>query len=112
MRRAARLLQHAGTAGCVLGLSKAHAVAHHYDFTSSARFGWALSFAGALAVTAYGFGLPDGATRRRDALVRSIGANAAALAVVSLAQLVVGAPLLPRAVVLGSALVLVPFFML
>jgi lipopolysaccharide/colanic/teichoic acid biosynthesis glycosyltransferase len=112
MRRIARLLQHAGTAGCVLGLSKAHAVAHHYDFSGSARFGWALTYAGALAVTAYGFGLPDGATRRRDALVRAVGATAAALAVVSLAQLVVGAPLLPRAVVLGSALVLLPFFML
>jgi lipopolysaccharide/colanic/teichoic acid biosynthesis glycosyltransferase len=112
MRRLARLAQWAGIAGCVLGLSKAHAVAHSYDFTTSSRFSWSLVFTAALGLTAYCFGLPDGARRQRDAFVRATGAVAGALALVSVVQLMVGAALLPRAVVLGSAVVLVPYLVL
>jgi lipopolysaccharide/colanic/teichoic acid biosynthesis glycosyltransferase len=112
MRRLAGLALVAGTAGCVLGLSKLHAAVNSYDYTSSSRFGWSLVYVAALCVAAYGFGLPDGAHRRRDAFLRASGATVTALAFVSFAQLLTGDALLPRAVVLGTAVVLVPWYML
>jgi lipopolysaccharide/colanic/teichoic acid biosynthesis glycosyltransferase len=112
MRRLAGLALVAGTAGCVLGLSKLHAAVNSYDYTSSSRFGWSLVYVAALCIAAYGFGLPDGAHRRRDAFLRASGATVTALAVVSFAQLLTGDALLPRAVVLGTAVVLVPWYML
>jgi lipopolysaccharide/colanic/teichoic acid biosynthesis glycosyltransferase len=112
MRRLAGLALVAGTAGCVLGLSKLHAAVNSYDYTSSSRFGWSLVYVAALCVAAYGFGLPDGAHRRRDAFLRASGATVSALAFVSFAQLLTGDALLPRAVVLGTAVVLVPWYML
>jgi lipopolysaccharide/colanic/teichoic acid biosynthesis glycosyltransferase len=112
MRRLAGLALVAGTAGCVLGLSKLHAAVNSYDYTSSSRFGWSFVYVAALCVAAYGFGLPDGAHRRRDAFLRASGATVTALAFVSFAQLLTGDALLPRAVVLGTAVVLVPWYML
>jgi lipopolysaccharide/colanic/teichoic acid biosynthesis glycosyltransferase len=112
MRRLAGLALVSGTAGCVLGLSKLHAAVNSYDYTSSSRFGWSLVYVAALCVAAYGFGLPDGAHRRRDAFLRASGATVTALAFVSFAQLLTGDALLPRAVVLGTAVVLVPWYML
>ena len=44
MQRVARAGLYVGVASVVLGLSKVHAAAHDYDFTASARFGWALVF--------------------------------------------------------------------
>ena len=44
MRRLARALVPLGIIGVVLGLSKLHAVRHHYDFTGSFRFGWAILY--------------------------------------------------------------------
>ncbi len=110
MRRVAGVALVAGTALCVLGLSKLHAVVHGYDYTSSARFGWSLLYVATLCLTAYGFGLPGAARRRRDACWRAVGATASALAIVSVAALLVGDALLPRAVVLGTAVVLVPWY--
>jgi len=112
MRRLARVALDVGTVACVLGFSKAHALAHDYDYTSSSRFGWSLLFAASLCVTAYAFALPDGTRRRRDALLRAIGATATAVGLVSVAQLLTGDALLPRAVVVGAAVVLVPWYVL
>lgn len=112
VHRGARLALFAGTAIVVFGLSKLHAVAHSYDWTSSSRFAWSLGYVVVLGLTAYGFGLPDQARSRRSTLVAAIGATGLAAVVVSLAQLLAGDALLPRFVVLGSAFVLVPWYVL
>jgi lipopolysaccharide/colanic/teichoic acid biosynthesis glycosyltransferase len=109
VRRLARPLLVAGTAVIVLGLSKAHAAAHGYDYTASSRFMWSLAYIVLLAVTAYGAGLPDlPSTRRAVFLTASASAGGAALGF-SVLQLVLGSALLPRFVVLGAPAVLVPF---
>jgi lipopolysaccharide/colanic/teichoic acid biosynthesis glycosyltransferase len=110
--RLARLALYAGTAVCVAGLSKAHAVAHQYSWSGSSRFAWSLGYVLLLSVTAYGFGLPDQPRDRRAALFAAVGATATAALSVSVLQLVAGDALLPRFVVLGSAIVLVPWYVL
>jgi lipopolysaccharide/colanic/teichoic acid biosynthesis glycosyltransferase len=107
MRTAARALLYLGVLAVVVGLAKAHAAwIGHYDLTGSGRFGWTLVFAGILCLTAYGFGLPDVPRTKRDALGASVGAAFTAAAAVSVLQLFVGDALLPRFVVLGSAVLL------
>jgi lipopolysaccharide/colanic/teichoic acid biosynthesis glycosyltransferase len=112
MRRITRLALVVGTFGCVFVLSKTHATAVGYDYTASSRFGWSLVYASALVIAAYGFGLPDGVRTRRGAVLAALGAAGVALGVVSMAQLLVGDALLPRAVVLGTAAILVPWYVL
>ncbi len=112
MRRLAPLVLAAGTAVCVLGLSQAHATAHGYTFVGSSRFAWSLVFLSALVLAAYGAGLPDGPRTRRPAGWAALGATTSAIVVVSVAQLLGGAALLPRAVLLGSAAILVPWYVL
>ena len=112
MHRGARLCLVAGTLACVLGLSKAHAVAHGYDWSSSFRGPWSLLFIGVLCVGAYAFGLPDQVRSRRAATLSALGATASAAILISVAQLVTGSAVLPRVVVLGSAAILTPFFVL
>lgn len=111
MRRLARLCMVAGIAATVLGLSKLHAVRHGYVFHGSFRFGWALTYAALLGVAAYAAGLPD-LTRRHRLLMPSIAAVSSAAVAISLAQLAVGSAVLPRVVVFGSAVLLVPWFVL
>src|SRR5688572_5160436 len=109
MQRVARAGLYVGVAAVVLGLSKVHAAAHGYDFTASARFVWALAFIGLCCIATYSVGLPDLVRSRRHAWLAAVGASVVAAIVVSLAQLVLGSAFLPRSVVLGTALVLVPF---
>jgi lipopolysaccharide/colanic/teichoic acid biosynthesis glycosyltransferase len=112
VRRGARFLLTAGTAGCVLGLSALHGAANHYDYVASSRLTWSLVFLAVLSLGAYGFGLPDGVRTRRGAALSAVGTTALAAVSVSVAQLLAGDALLPRAVVLGSAVVLVPWYVL
>lgn len=112
MRRLARAAINVGTVGCVLGLGLAHAAAHGYSMTGSSRFAWSLGYVAALTIAAYGFGLPDQTRTRRHALLAALGATVAAAATISVVELFVGDALLPRAVVFGSALVLVPWYVL
>ena len=112
MRRLGRVLLVAGTAGAVLGLSKAHAVRHDYDYTSSSRFGWSVAYTLLLLVAAYGAGLPDMARSRRAAVLATFASTAVASVGISLVQLLAGSPLLPRFVVLGTPAVLVPLYAL
>jgi hypothetical protein len=112
VRRAANFLLPAGTAGCVLGLSALHGAANHYDYVASSRLGWSLAYLLALSLGAYGFGLPDGAHTRRGAALAAVGSATVAAVGVSIAQLLAGDAVLPRAVVLGSAVVLVPWYAL
>lgn len=112
MNRLARLALYTGTAACVAGLSKAHAVAHVYSWSGSSRFVWSLGYVLLLAVTAYAFGLPDQPRTRRAALVTALGATATAAISISVLQLFAGDALLPRFVVFGSAVILVPWYVL
>ncbi len=114
MRRAARPLLYLGIAGVVLGLSKIHAryVADPpYSFHGSSRFAWTLAYIVLLALAAYGVGLPDLPRSARQALLSAMAAAAGGALAISLVQLVVGDALLPRFVVFGSALLLVPWFL-
>jgi lipopolysaccharide/colanic/teichoic acid biosynthesis glycosyltransferase len=115
MRRVARLCALAGPIVVVLGLSKYHArfVADPpYSFTGSSRLPWALAFIALLLVAAYAVGLPDGRPSRRSALLAALVATFVAAVGISLAQLAAGVALLPRFVVLGSSMVLVPWYVL
>ncbi|HEX7135292.1 MAG TPA: sugar transferase [Iamia sp.] len=111
MTRLARWAYLVGVLATVVGLSKVHAAwvaTPAYDYTSSARLGWSLALASLLTVVAYGVGLPDLPRTRRGALAASLAAAAAAAVGISLVQLLVGDALLPRFVVFGSSLLVVP----
>ena len=93
-----------------LGELHAHFVGH-YSFTGTARFGWFIGYIVLLELAAYLFGIPDVSDGILTAVLSSLGASVAGAAGMSLIQLVGGALLLPRAVVLGSALLLFPIFL-
>jgi lipopolysaccharide/colanic/teichoic acid biosynthesis glycosyltransferase len=112
VRRLARPLLVAGTVAIVLGLSKAHAAEHGYDYTASSRFAWSLAYAGLLIVAAYGVGLPDLPRSRRSALATAVASTVAAALAFSALQLFLGSALLPRFVVFGTPAVLVPMALL
>jgi len=112
MRRLARPLLVLGTVFVVLGLSKAHATAHAYDYTASFRFAWSLAYMGLLVLAAYGAGLPDLPRTRRSAVLMAVGATTVAALGISVLQLLLGAALLPRFVVLGTTALLVPYLVL
>ena len=109
MRRLARPFLLAGIAAAVVGLSKAHATAHAYDYTDSFRFAWSLAYIGLLWAAAYGAGLPELAKTSRSAALTAAASTGAAALAVSVLQLVVGSALLPRLVVFCTPLVLIPF---
>ena len=108
MRRLARPLLLAGIALAVLALSKAHAAAHAYDFTASSRFAWSLAYIALLSAASYGAGLPELARNRRSAALTALASTGAAALAISVLQLVVGSALLPRFVVFGAPLVILP----
>jgi lipopolysaccharide/colanic/teichoic acid biosynthesis glycosyltransferase len=110
--RGARLLLDAGIAACVVALGRAHAAVHGYAWSGSPRVAWSVGYVALLAVAAYGFGLPERPERHRGAALAAVGATTAAAVGVSVVQLFAGDALLPRFVVLGSAGVLVPWFVL
>jgi lipopolysaccharide/colanic/teichoic acid biosynthesis glycosyltransferase len=101
-----------GVVVVVGGLSKAHAVVHEYSWSGSTRFAWSLGYVMLLCVAAYSVGLPDQTRTRRGALVAALVATWVAALVISGVQLFAGDALLPRFVVLGSVVVLVPWFVL
>src|SRR6478672_7600567 len=107
MRRAARPLLYLGTVAIVLGLAKFHAryigkyVLHSTD---PARLGWTLAFLGLLILASYGAGLPELPRTSRQAFTSAVVAPVFAALAISMVQLLAGDALLPRFVVLGSAL--------
>lgn len=109
-RRRARVLLVLGTLAAVLGLAKVHAVLHTYDFSGSPRLAASLAFVALLCASAYAFGLPDLVRDVRGAIVTSAGSVALTVVAVSLLQLFLGDALLPRFVVFGAALVVVPLY--
>jgi lipopolysaccharide/colanic/teichoic acid biosynthesis glycosyltransferase len=110
MRRAARLLMYVGIVAVVLGLGKVHAVRHEYDYTGSFRFAWSFAYIGLLGVAAYGLGLPDLVRARRGAVRSALGATVLAALGISSLQLLFSSALLPRFVVFGAPVLLVPLF--
>jgi lipopolysaccharide/colanic/teichoic acid biosynthesis glycosyltransferase len=109
MRRLARPLLLAGIAAAVLGLGKIHATAHSYDLSADSRFVWFLAYIGLLCVAAYGAGLPELPGSTRSAALTAAASTAAAAFAMSLLQLLAGSALMPRFVVFGTPLLLVPF---
>ena len=101
-----------GTAVAVVGMSKLHAVEYAYSWSGSTRFAWSLSYVALLCVTAYACGLPEQRRTLRSAFLAAAAATGLASLVISVAQLLLGDALLPRFVVLGSALVLIPWYVL
>ncbi len=70
-----------------------------------------MAYAVLLGVGAYAAGLLDLTRSPRSALSACIGATATGAVGISAAQLVTGSQLLPRFVVLASAVLLVPWFL-
>lgn len=103
---------YAGVVVCVAGLCKAHAIAHEYSWSGSSRMAWSVGYVLLLCVAAYSVGLPEQPRSRRGAVLAAVVATGSAALAMSAVQLFVGDALLPRFVVLGSALVLVPWFVL
>jgi lipopolysaccharide/colanic/teichoic acid biosynthesis glycosyltransferase len=104
-----------GIVAAVVGLSVYHArviADPPYSYTGTFRFGWSLLYIGALVVTAYGLGLPELPRTAGRALVASVVAAFSGAVVVSVLQLLTGDALLPRFVVFGSAVLLVPWYLL
>jgi lipopolysaccharide/colanic/teichoic acid biosynthesis glycosyltransferase len=109
IRRLARPLLYLGIVGAVLALSKVHAVAHDYSYSDSSRLVWSIAYMALLAVTAYAVGLPE-VGRTRSAFVAALVAAAGGVLEISVVQAFVGDALLPRAVVFGTGIVLVPWY--
>jgi lipopolysaccharide/colanic/teichoic acid biosynthesis glycosyltransferase len=101
-----------GIVVAVLGLGKFHALRHEYDYTGSSRFAWSFAYIALLAVSSYAVGLPEFVRTRRQAWISGTVACAAAGLGISIAQLVTNSVLLPRLVVFGAALILIPWFTL
>lgn len=113
MRRLARGLLYGGTAIVVLGLARFHAqYIGGYVFHSSSRLPWTVAYVVLLCLAAYGVGLPDLARNAYAAMGAGLLATLSATLVISLAQLVVGAPVMPRFVIFWSVAFLVPGYAL
>lgn len=115
MRRAARWLQVGGIVAIVVALSAVHGRYlgdPRYDYVDSSRFAWSLAYILLLVVAAYAVGLPDLPRSLRSALASAFIATAVAALGISAVQLATGDALLPRFVVFGSALLLVPWLVL
>jgi lipopolysaccharide/colanic/teichoic acid biosynthesis glycosyltransferase len=115
VRRTARWWLYAGIVAAVVGLSLVHArsiAEPPYSYTGTFRFGWSILYIVLLAVTAYAFGLPDVPRTQKQAVASAAGAAAVGALSISVVQLFVGDALLPRFVVLGSALVLLPWYLI
>ena len=107
MRRAARLLVPAGIVVIV-------AMVGQYHDDTRGRYEpswWTLGYTALLMVGAYAAGLPDLTRSPRSAVTACVGATATGAVGISAAQLVTGSQLLPRFVVLASAVLLVPWLL-
>jgi lipopolysaccharide/colanic/teichoic acid biosynthesis glycosyltransferase len=114
-RRAVGFVQVVGVLVGVLGLSKLHAslvAPEPYDLSASVRLVWAIGLVGLYGLAAYVAGLPSGVRTRRGAVVAALFASLATTLVFSLVQLAIGIALLPRYVVFGSILLVVPWLVL
>jgi exopolysaccharide biosynthesis polyprenyl glycosylphosphotransferase len=93
-------------------MSKLHAVEVGYSWSGSARFAWSLAYIALLCLAAYACGVPEQPRTLPRAFLAATSAAGLAALMVSVVQLFVGDAVLPRFVVLGSAIVLVPWYVL
>ncbi|HUW03677.1 MAG TPA: sugar transferase, partial [Acidimicrobiales bacterium] len=113
MRRLARPLMYVGILGIVFGCAAYHAwVLQDYSVTGTSRVPWTLAYAATNLLVAYGVGLPDLPRSMRQAFATALVAAGAAAVSVGILQLFLGDALLPRFTVFGSALLLVPWYVL
>jgi lipopolysaccharide/colanic/teichoic acid biosynthesis glycosyltransferase len=111
MRGAIRWLMVLAPVAVVLWFGELHArLIGHYHFTGSSRFGWTIAFVVLLELGAYATGLPDAPATTTSAFWTAVGAVGAPALVISLSELLLATTVLPRAVVAGSSLVLVPVY--
>ena len=99
MKATAGVTYQLGLVTAVLAVATLHAsvfAPEPYQLVGSSRAPWWGVVAAVLMAASYGLGLPELPRRRRGALVRALAAAAAAAAVVSVFQLVLASPLLPR----------------
>jgi len=108
MLKLARLLLLGYSASVVFGLAFLHASQNGYSFLEPRRLMLAAVLVVAISVAAYASGLPDVPKTNWSAAFSAGMAVGSAAALFSLVQLFVGDQLLPRLVVLGSSLVLIP----
>jgi lipopolysaccharide/colanic/teichoic acid biosynthesis glycosyltransferase len=95
----------------VITLAELHAhLIGHYPFTGTSRFSWTLGYIVLLEFGAYVMGLLDARRTTLGAFWAALGAAGSGAVAVSVIQLITGALLLPREVVLGSAVLLVPVY--
>lgn len=112
MRSSAGATFQTGLATSVLGVATLHAqvfAPDGYDLLRSPRLVWWSIVAAVLMAGSYGLGLPELPERRREAVARAMTAVTAAVVVVSLSQLVLAVPLLPRSS-LALLVLLVPIW--
>lgn len=107
MKRAARLLVPAGVVVAVAVVGQYHA-SNRGPYQVS---WWTVAYACLLGVGAYAAGLPDLTRSGRSAVAACVGATSTGAIGISAAQLVTGSQLLPRFVVLASAVLLVPWLL-
>lgn len=112
MRSSGRIPIVAGTAllsAFFASLHAWHLAPTPYSVVATDRFPWSIAFVSLVLVAAYAVGLPDLPATRFQAASAAAGALATGFVGVSLAQLALGAPLLPRAVMGGIAASFVPW---
>lgn len=108
MRVSAKLLLHGANATVVVLLAAMHAHQHGYSFLSGHRILTSVGYVVLLSIAAYSFGLPDLVGEGRAAISAAVVAVGSAAVVVSMVQLLFGDALLPRFVVLGAPVLLIP----
>ena len=92
-----------------LGEIHAHFIGH-YSFTGTFRFVWTLTYIAIFVLTAYALGIPNASRTALGATWTAGVSVASAALIISLIQLLTGSLLLPRFVVFGAALVMVPTY--
>jgi lipopolysaccharide/colanic/teichoic acid biosynthesis glycosyltransferase len=113
--RVARSLHVGGTLVTLWALAWAHAnhwAPEPYGVTSTSRFWWTVVLGALLLVTSYGVGLPELPRTRKIALTSAIGSYALSAMGVSLIALALGQPLMPRFVIFGAGVLVVPWYVL
>ncbi|MFZ0667264.1 MAG: sugar transferase [Acidimicrobiales bacterium] len=111
MQRAVRWLVFTVTLAAVVGLGELHAhLIGHYHFLSGERGPWDLVYMLILSLSAYVVGIPDLPRTVMGAWLTASLAVAAAALGVSICQLVAGSGVLPRFVIFGAVVILVPSY--
>jgi lipopolysaccharide/colanic/teichoic acid biosynthesis glycosyltransferase len=113
--RIARALHAGGTLVTLWALAWAHATHWApipYGVTSTSRFWWTLVLGALLLVTSYGIGLPELPRTRKVAFTSAVASYSLSAIGVSLAALALGQPLMPRFVIFGAGVLVVPWYVL